>query len=225
MIVGVDPGVSGAVAVLSPGPGVELLLPLPAKPAAFLRPLADAIELVVIEQQSPMPRQGIASAGKQMLGYGVLVGICEALELPYETIQAVAWKRRLGLLARRPRLLAGDIRLRDGAHRWRRGYENWGKAERVKKMQEAAKAERAERVERLYGDSGADRMARKREILPHARAVSNFTACLPHQCSQEFEIAAADAVMLALAAVMVNPQLKSYWLSNLNVVRPLVQGS
>jgi hypothetical protein len=181
---GIDPGVAGAVAVLTDGPFVNSLHRLLLPCDGLLRFLDDPrgiIKLVVVETQTPMPRQGRTSIGKQMAGYGRILGTCEGLGLPVSTILPAVWKRKVGLLAR-------DQAMRDRLGRDRLGRDRLGRDRHTSL--------------RVTG--------RKALILPHAHAVPNFTACLPRRCSKELEIACADAVCLALAAVQGRSGFEAY---------------
>jgi hypothetical protein len=183
MIVGADPGVAGAIAVITDGPFVRSLHRLTLPCDGLLRFLDDPrgiIKLVVVETQMPMPRQGRTSIGKQMAGFGRMLGTCEGLGLPTLTILPAVWKRKAGLLAR-------------------------GELDRVAADRTVADRTVADRTvaDRTVAD-------RKALILPHAHAVPNFTACLPRRCSKELEIACADAVCLALAAVQGRSGFEAY---------------
>ena len=112
--IGIDPGVSGAVAIL--GPSVELHdAPvrkvkggnqyLPAEMAAILRPYAHQRPYALLEVARPpmrAPGQGsgnISAAFRIGEGYGLWVGVLAALGIPYELIAASVWKKGIGLVA------------------------------------------------------------------------------------------------------------------------------
>lgn len=110
---GIDPGVSGALAVIHPE-GVRLFdVPtrkgtrgeqfLAGEMADLLRPFADNSAYVEIEQAAPSyrrPDQGEKGSSGNMnaamkIGYGVGLweGILVALSIPYEFTPAATWKR------------------------------------------------------------------------------------------------------------------------------------
>ncbi len=50
---------------------------------------------VAIERQQAMPDQGVSSTFKTGLGFGILIGVLSALELPFELVAPVSWKKAL----------------------------------------------------------------------------------------------------------------------------------
>lgn len=50
---------------------------------------------VVIEQVGAMPKQGLGSTFKFGMGYGQLIGMCQALALPYSLVRPQAWKAKV----------------------------------------------------------------------------------------------------------------------------------
>jgi len=188
-IVGIDPGIFGAVAIIRSGPQIAEItnIPIDAAGLAGLLRLTDdprgSIGLVVVELQTAMPRQGRTAIATQMRRYGEILGVCEALGLPVRTIAPVAWKRRFGLL----RLNAGDVLGPPPVPTTRR------QSELMTRRQSQAAA-----------------MARKRESLAHAHAVPNFTVSMPKRCNMQLQIGMADATLLALAAVAGDPLYKPF---------------
>ena len=99
MIIGIDPGVTGAVGFL----GAETVVwDMPPNPrdlfeqlhsASWLTPNARAI----VEQAQAMPKQGVSSTFKTGYGYGVIIGVLASLGIPYETVTPSVWKRAMGL--------------------------------------------------------------------------------------------------------------------------------
>ena len=99
-IIGIDPGVDGAIAVVDPGPRVSTLWALPKERKADLFRLICSqfdIERAVIESQWAMPRQGRSAIAEQMRAYGEIQGVLQALELRVLYVRAADWKRRVGL--------------------------------------------------------------------------------------------------------------------------------
>jgi crossover junction endodeoxyribonuclease RuvC len=80
LVIGIDPGLSGALAVLD-GTGE-------------VRRVAAR---VVIERVSAMPKQGVSSTFTFGVAFGSILGAVQALNLPIEFVTPVTWKRALGL--------------------------------------------------------------------------------------------------------------------------------
>jgi len=104
-IIGIDPGVTGAVAIISRS-GVGLYdTPtalvkvgktarteyMPAEMAALLRGERNAH--VFIEKVGAMPGQGVTSMFGFGKGFGLWLGILSALEIPYTLVTPQAWKK------------------------------------------------------------------------------------------------------------------------------------
>ncbi len=107
MMIGIDPGCSGAIVLLDAGQPVEWQ-PMPtlkvgkhtrvngAALAAFLRPYPDAH--VYIEHVGAMPGQGSASMFTFGHAAGVVEGVIAGLGIPFTLVAPQAWKRRAGLI-------------------------------------------------------------------------------------------------------------------------------
>lgn len=98
IIVGIDPGQSGGIALIHPSGNVaSWVMPLAGKEidghevANYLRGLTPLT--VFIEKVHSMPKQGLSSTFKFGMGYGLVIGICEALEIPYRLVTPQAWKK------------------------------------------------------------------------------------------------------------------------------------
>lgn len=118
MIVGIDPGVDGAIAFVEDGAlvNVEDMPTLGDGPkgrrrvnaSIFAVTMADAahkatshrgITHVFVEDVGPMPREGAVGAFSFGRGCGVLEGAIAALGLPYSFIRPQEWKRIIGIRA------------------------------------------------------------------------------------------------------------------------------
>ena len=110
LVMGVDPGLTGALALLDADGQVELVADLPVirdrslawiDGAALQSTLLDAIRgrpcRAVVERVSAMPRQGVASSFAFGVGVGSILGVLQTLHLPLELVTAAQWKRALGL--------------------------------------------------------------------------------------------------------------------------------
>ena len=127
MVVGIDPGLRGAIAALDAQGQVIGAWPMPvaggevhaAGIADRLRSLrcfdpAQDIGGVVIEKVGAMPQQGVTSTFTFGAGWGMVRGVCAALGLPVRLASPVLWKKRI--LAGLPHDKAGAVRF--CASRW-----------------------------------------------------------------------------------------------------------
>lgn len=103
---GIDPGLTGAIAVLrASGPEVFDMPTLRTSASRSeidvprFRDLLESLKLgfVTIEQQCVMPGQGVASTGKTMQGYGMLLGVLYGLRMRFEVVRPQDWKRAAGI--------------------------------------------------------------------------------------------------------------------------------
>jgi hypothetical protein len=96
-VIGADPGRFGALCWLETaenGQTVRLLRQMPDDPDELAYLLAPFSHLsLALEQQMPMPRQGVASAGKLMHRAGVVRGVCAGLGLRVVPVWPVQWRR------------------------------------------------------------------------------------------------------------------------------------
>jgi crossover junction endodeoxyribonuclease RuvC len=101
--IGIDPGLSGAIAVLTDEAAVDLFdMPTYEKEGhrhlyipdllAILNDL-NAVQLVAIERQSVRPTNARNRILKTGFGEGVLVGVVATLLLPYERVTPQVWQR------------------------------------------------------------------------------------------------------------------------------------
>lgn len=113
LTIGIDPGASGAIALLHDGVPVAVhdMPVLPRKTvgeivdgaqlAAMLRGALHgahgAAVLVVLEQVGAMPKQGVASTFKFGQSDGIARGVIAALGLPLVEVTPQRWKKRFGL--------------------------------------------------------------------------------------------------------------------------------
>lgn len=103
-IVGVDPGLRGALALLDVEREALLrVVDIVASEGQILAgAVADAladwmVDRVVIEKVHSMPRQGVRSMFTFGRALGTVEGICAALELPVDYLAPRVWKSKLGL--------------------------------------------------------------------------------------------------------------------------------
>ena len=93
MILGIDPGLSGAMAVLD-DKTVVLLVPFskttPHDIVAYLKPLA--ISTAYLEAVNAFPHQGVSSVFKFGMNYGMWQGILVALGIPFQRVYPLKWQ-------------------------------------------------------------------------------------------------------------------------------------
>ena len=112
--VGIDPGFTGAIAMLGGGnpPDVEDLRVIGEKTtkrldAVWLYHVLKRIRcehrargdqaVAVIERAQTMPGQGIASASRYVSTYAVAIAMCEVNQIPTRTVSPGVWKVGMGL--------------------------------------------------------------------------------------------------------------------------------
>lgn len=118
VVVGIDPGVSGAIAALDQRDGALMWLEdMPALDkhvnAAALADLLEVedIALAAVEAVHAMPKQGVTSSFNFGRSYGVVLGVLAALDAPVTHLRPTVWKKAAGLTADKSasRRLATDI--------------------------------------------------------------------------------------------------------------------
>ena len=55
------------------------------------------LECAVVERQQSMPKQGVASSFKTGVGYGIIIGVLAALDIPAYFLSPTQWKKMLHL--------------------------------------------------------------------------------------------------------------------------------
>ena len=111
LIIGIDPGNTGAVAFLHDGDVDVFDLPLMANgkkqqlnPHELARILAACVgrgsALAVIERVSAMPGNGAASMFNFGMGFGVIQGVLAAMQIPYKLVTPQKWKKAAGLIGK-----------------------------------------------------------------------------------------------------------------------------
>ena len=110
LVIGIDPGLSGAIAVLSADGAVEYLADLPVIRDRSLAWI-DGAQLqtmrldacrgrparAVVERVSAMPRQGVSSSFAFGVSFGSILSVLQAMQIPIELVTPSVWKRSLGL--------------------------------------------------------------------------------------------------------------------------------
>jgi len=109
MIIGIDPGISGAIAVLSDTGELSAIYDMPimtvgkGKSQVDGKSVADILKqyqpcTVILEFVSAMPGQGVTSMFNFGVGYGIVQGILCTLSIPWKQVRSDVWKRQYGLL-------------------------------------------------------------------------------------------------------------------------------
>jgi|AntRauTorcE11897_2_1112592.scaffolds.fasta_scaffold00159_23 hypothetical protein len=110
LILGIDPGASGALALYRPADGklIDVFdMPThvirinnsdkkrvdPHALSGLVRMWADHIEFAVIEEVSSLPKQGVASTFAFGQAYMAVEMACAAMQVPYYTVTPAVWKR------------------------------------------------------------------------------------------------------------------------------------
>ena len=115
IIVGIDPGIAGAICFFSSGNVIDVIdMPTMAegkknKKQVNGRQIYNEIMLiknkfmnekmsVIVEQVSAMPGQGVTSMFNFGQSFGVIKGICSAMELPIFYVRPAKWKKHFNLI-------------------------------------------------------------------------------------------------------------------------------
>ena len=114
LIIGIDPGISGSICFFEDGKIIEVVeMPVMIEGKKnkkqvngaqiyneFLKRLnkKDDEIRVVIEQVSAMPGQGVTSMFNFGQSFGILKGICSAMQLPMFFVRPAKWKKYFNLI-------------------------------------------------------------------------------------------------------------------------------
>ena len=115
IIVGIDPGIAGAICFFSDGKVIDVIdMPTMAEgkknkkqvnSSQIFNEISERIKTidkknvkVVIEQVSAMPGQGVTSMFNFGQSFGVIKGICSAMELPIFYVRPAKWKKHFNLI-------------------------------------------------------------------------------------------------------------------------------
>jgi crossover junction endodeoxyribonuclease RuvC len=110
LCIGIDPGLSGAVAILDQAGELVSVTDLPVirdlslawidgneLQSIILGALQGRTAGAIIERVSSMPGQGVASSFQFGVGFGSVLSVLQALHIPLEFVTAAVWKRSYGL--------------------------------------------------------------------------------------------------------------------------------
>ena len=112
-IIGIDPGLSGAIAVLEDNKVLNIFdIPVMSEGKKNKKQLNSAFLVsllkqniskneeiaVVVEQVNAMPGQGVTSMFNFGQSFGVLKGVCAAMQLPIFFVRPAKWKKYFNLI-------------------------------------------------------------------------------------------------------------------------------
>jgi len=115
LVIGIDPGISGSICFFNEGKIIDVLeMPTMTEGkknkkqvngAQIFNEISERIKKIdkrdikiVIEQVSAMPGQGVTSMFNFGQSYGILKGICSAMQLPMYFVRPVKWKKYFNLI-------------------------------------------------------------------------------------------------------------------------------
>ena len=114
LIIGIDPGISGSICFFEDGKILEVLeMPTMTEGKKSKRQVngaqiyneilkrikgSEKEVRVIIEQVSAMPGQGVTSMFNFGQSYGILKGICSAMQLPMFFVRPAKWKKYFNLI-------------------------------------------------------------------------------------------------------------------------------
>ena len=115
LVIGIDPGISGSICFFHEGKIIEVVeMPTMAEGkknkkqvngSQIFNEISERIKKfekkdikVVIEQVSAMPGQGVTSMFNFGQSFGILKGICSAMQLPMYFVRPAKWKKYFNLI-------------------------------------------------------------------------------------------------------------------------------
>ena len=115
LIIGIDPGISGSICFFQDGKIIDVVeMPTmiegkknkkQVNGSQIFNEISEKIEKldkkeikVVIEQVSAMPGQGVTSMFNFGQSFGILKGICSAMQLPMYFVRPAKWKKYFNLI-------------------------------------------------------------------------------------------------------------------------------
>ena len=115
LIIGIDPGISGSICFFNEGKIIDVVeMPTMTEGkknkkqvngAQIFNEISERVKKldkrdikIVIEQVSAMPGQGVTSMFNFGQSYGILKGICSAMQLPMYFVRPAKWKKYFSLI-------------------------------------------------------------------------------------------------------------------------------
>lgn len=102
--IGIDPGKSGALAVIYDGGDHGFIKTTPFDERDYINVLADIADsgekaVCCLEHVSSMPKQGVASTFTFGENFGWIQGVLSALDIPFQLVRPQKWKKHFGITA------------------------------------------------------------------------------------------------------------------------------
>ena len=115
LVIGIDPGISGSICFFQDGKIIDVVeMPTMTEGkknkkqvngSQIFNEISERIKKidkkdikVIIEQVSAMPGQGVTSMFNFGQSFGILKGICSAMQLPMYFVRPAKWKKYFGLI-------------------------------------------------------------------------------------------------------------------------------
>ena len=115
LVIGIDPGISGSICFFQDGKIIDVVeMPTmiegkknkkQVNGSQIFNEISERIKKidkkdikVIIEQVSAMPGQGVTSMFNFGQSYGILKGICSAMQLPMYSVRPAKWKKYFNLI-------------------------------------------------------------------------------------------------------------------------------
>ena len=95
--VGIDPGKSGAMAIMYPEGLVRTITFNPASYIDALQCLCEQPVMCCVEKVSAMPGQGVVSMFNFGHNLGFIEGVLQSLQIPYQLVPPQTWKKEFSL--------------------------------------------------------------------------------------------------------------------------------
>lgn len=96
--IGIDPGKSGAMAMISNLTKKRVLIPF--DESVYAKVLRDCMQeetKACIEHVTAMPKQGVTSMFNFGQNFGYIKGLLEAFQIPYELVRPQKWKKEFSI--------------------------------------------------------------------------------------------------------------------------------
>lgn len=99
--IGIDPGKSGALAILDASGAVQVLLPFDEQKArdALYWAAEEGRAVCCLERVGARPGQGVTSMFSFGANYGWWQGLLSAFEIPFQLVTPAVWKKAFGVTA------------------------------------------------------------------------------------------------------------------------------
>lgn len=136
IVCGIDPGLSGGIAFIGGDPSayrVPIKTQKIGKKTKRYLDLVSIIKLlqdkkpdvVYIEKQQAMPRQGVSSTFQTGFGYGIYIGLLVALNIKFVQVSPAMWKKTLEVSKDKDLARARATELiPDLSHKWQKKVED-----------------------------------------------------------------------------------------------------